>query len=150
MQKPPAKLLFMPLLLDLFGVVMQHTLNTPLLSTVQSFRQHGQNPLSGVYLASNMGSPEKAAMCHKHPALMSQLDGIFYSGALGFAKPNPLFYQAIGQTLGAKPQHLLFFDDSPTNVAAAAQQGWHSFVYESPTQVAMLAKNYLAPNYLTE
>lgn len=129
----------MPLLLDLFGVVWQHTLNTPLLNAVQSLRL----PNGGVYLASNMGRIEKAAMCLKNPALLTQLDGIFYSGALGVAKPDARFYTQITAQLAVSPQQIVFFDDSPANVVAAMQQGWHSFIYESPQQVANMAQLYL-------
>jgi glucose-1-phosphatase len=55
---------------------------------------------------------------------------VICSFRLNVTKPNPAAFTLAAQRLGAPPDSLLFVDDSPSNIAAAAQQGWlvHHFV----------------------
>lgn len=47
----------------------------------------------------------------------------FYSGRMGLAKPDPRIYRGVAEELGARPADLVFIDDRPVNVAAAAGVG---------------------------
>jgi putative hydrolase of the HAD superfamily len=57
-------------------------------------------------------------------------DGIFASGHMGYAKPDPAFWQVVHETLG-KPSkdEVLFWDDVEKNVASAKEFGFHAELY---------------------
>jgi len=48
------------------------------------------------------------------------------SHLLGLAKPDPAIYRAFERATGFAPQHIVFFDDLPENVAAARSCGWNA------------------------
>jgi putative hydrolase of the HAD superfamily len=48
------------------------------------------------------------------------------SHELGVSKPDPRIYAKAEARLGASPTELLFFDDTPENVAAARAAGWRA------------------------
>ena len=41
-------------------------------------------------------------------------------------KPNPKIYEVFEQTTGCQGNEILYLDDRPENVAAAATRGWHA------------------------
>ena len=49
------------------------------------------------------------------------------SHQVGFYKPDPRIYQAALDRLGVPPDAVMFFDDAPANVAAAAALGMRAF-----------------------
>ena len=50
-------------------------------------------------------------------------DRLFLSYQTGFTKPDREAYELVVKTYGCQPDEVLFFEDSPTNVAAAADFG---------------------------
>jgi HAD superfamily hydrolase (TIGR01509 family) len=46
----------------------------------------------------------------------------FISSDIGLRKPDPRIYQWLIATLGAKAEHIIFVDDRPANVEAAARE----------------------------
>ncbi|MEO1235719.1 MAG: HAD-IA family hydrolase [Planctomycetota bacterium] len=54
------------------------------------------------------------------------LDFPLGSQLVGHAKPHPAIYQHLGTLSQTPPQHILFFDDLPENIAAAKACGWHA------------------------
>lgn len=48
------------------------------------------------------------------------------SHELGVSKPDPRIYSEAQARLGASPAELVFFDDTPENVAAARAAGWRA------------------------
>lgn len=57
-------------------------------------------------------------------------DESFYSWELGTKKPEPTYFEAALERIGAEPAHVLFVDDMEVNVEAARQLGlaaeqWH-------------------------
>jgi putative hydrolase of the HAD superfamily len=65
----------------------------------------------------------------------SCFDGIFASAFLGVKKPDQAFYERDAEELGCDGPELLFWDDSPVNVAAARACQWHAEHYTSLADV---------------
>ncbi len=57
------------------------------------------------------------------PAVM-RLGHLLASHHLGLHKPDPTIYRRLEQQLGYGPEQILFFDDTPDNVAGARAVGW--------------------------
>ena len=57
------------------------------------------------------------------------IDLLFASARLGAAKPEARAYLRAAEGLGLSPQSILFVDDTPANVNAAAGLGFRSFLY---------------------
>lgn len=53
-------------------------------------------------------------------------DGIYYSAAVGFRKPDPLFFRYVARSLSLPPKELLLLDDQAENVTAARGAGWQA------------------------
>ena len=56
-------------------------------------------------------------------ALDACFDQSFLSYQTGFTKPDREAYEQVVTTYGCRPDEVLFFDDNPTNVAAATDYG---------------------------
>lgn len=83
----------------------------------------------GVHLATNQ---ERHRAAHMRGALGydALFDRLLISCELGVAKPEPGFFAAALEVLGATPAEVLLVDDSPANVRAARAHGlaaeqWH-------------------------
>lgn len=50
----------------------------------------------------------------------------FASHLIGARKPDAAIYEHVERAAGAAPESILFFDDLPANVAAAAERGWQA------------------------
>jgi FMN phosphatase YigB (HAD superfamily) len=122
----------MILIFDIFGVVWRdNVLNLPLLRVAAEHRAGGGQ----VYFASNMNADDKEKF---GPHLNEYGEAILCSGELGVAKPSPEFYHQVVKRIGAKPDQILFFDDSHTNVAAAKACGWQAFLYQDVADTRQL------------
>ncbi|MCC6952174.1 MAG: HAD-IA family hydrolase [Phycisphaerales bacterium] len=51
---------------------------------------------------------------------------LFASHLMGLAKPDPMIYEAFEREAGVAPGEILFFDDLPENIEAAAGRGWNA------------------------
>lgn len=128
----------MPLILDIFGVVMmQSGLNTQLLELCAAWRRDGER----IFGASNMTALHNQEF-GRQPGISDAFDAIYCSGVLGVAKPDPVFYTAVAQKIGAMPQDLLFFDDSGVNVEAAAACGWQAHVFTDARDLQATADGF--------
>ncbi len=65
-------------------------------------------------------------------SVLTEFDREFISGELGLVKPDPAIYAHVENQSGVAPERLLFTDDSPENVAAAAARGWKAHLFEGP------------------
>jgi putative hydrolase of the HAD superfamily len=63
----------------------------------------------------------------------------FFSCRLRAVKPEPAAYEAVLKALGSRPNDIVFFDDRPANVAAAAELGIDSRLFEDPDQLDAVA-----------
>lgn len=57
---------------------------------------------------------------------------VVVSGREGVRKPDPAVYALTERRIGAAPEAILFIDDSPANIAAAAARGYDAVLYEGP------------------
>jgi 2-haloacid dehalogenase len=63
---------------------------------------------------------------------LSEFDRLYVSGRMGVIKPDPRIYAMVEADCGIAPDRLLFTDDRPENVAAAALRGWQVHLFEGP------------------
>ncbi len=72
---------------------------------------------------------------HKLPEIAPALEGIFkaiyQAEDFGYKKNQPEAYLALSYRLGIPAASILFIDDTPANVAAAASAGFVTYRYES-------------------
>ena len=76
----------------------------------------------GVHLATNQ-QPRRAAYMRREMGYDDLFDESFYSCDLGEMKPEPGFFLAALDRLGARAFEVVFVDDHPGNVAAAREVG---------------------------
>ncbi len=63
---------------------------------------------------------------------LDDFDRRYVSGVLKVMKPDPEIYRIVEEDCGIAPGALLFADDRPDNVAAAAARGWQTHLFEGP------------------
>lgn len=56
--------------------------------------------------------------------IFAPMEKVFASNELGMRKPEPAIYARVTEELRLEPQAILFCDDNPENLAAAARYGW--------------------------
>lgn len=64
--------------------------------------------------------------------VLREFDGRWISGHMGVIKPDPAIYARLERESGVAARNLLFTDDRPENIAAAAARGWHTHLFEGP------------------
>ena len=84
-----------------------------------------------VFILSNIGDATFDVATDHFPFL-SEADRAFVSGKLKLSKPDPAIYAAVEAESGIAPEHLLFADDKPENIAAAEARGWKAHRFEGP------------------
>lgn len=62
---------------------------------------------------------------------LNEFDRAYVSGKLGLIKPDPALYAHVEGDCGIAPDRLLFVDDRPENIVAAARRGWRVHQFES-------------------
>jgi 2-haloacid dehalogenase len=60
---------------------------------------------------------------------LGEFDQSYISGHLGCIKPDAEIYQHLERGSGIAPERLLFADDRPENIDAAAQRGWQTHLF---------------------
>jgi epoxide hydrolase-like predicted phosphatase len=71
----------------------------------------------------------------KYRESLRHFDKVFCSHELKARKPEKQAYQIVLDYLGTEPGRTIFLDDSPANVAGAAQLGTKTILVESPQQM---------------
>ncbi len=67
---------------------------------------------------------------------------------IGAMKPSAAIYDKAAEIAGVSPREILFFDDRPENITAAAAHGWDAVLFTTPAAAAMdLAKRGVVTNY---
>lgn len=99
-----------------------------------------------VFALSNIGVETLAQARAQYPFL-DEFDRAYVSGALRLVKPDPAIYAAVEADCGLAPTALLFADDRPENIAAAAARGWGVHLFEGPQGWAdrLVAEGLLSP-----
>jgi 2-haloacid dehalogenase len=98
-----------------------------------------------VFALTNFGR-ETFAHARTHYPFFDEFDRAFVSGHLRLAKPDPAIYEAVEREGGIAPENLLFTDDRPENIEAAAARGWRTHLFEGPEG---LAERLVAEGLLT-
>jgi 2-haloacid dehalogenase len=82
-------------------------------------------------------SSETFALVRGDPAyaFLDRFRAIFISGELRLVKPDPAIYRHALEAIGAPPEGCLFTDDSPRNVAAAAEAGLVAHRFTAPDRL---------------
>ncbi|GAB1361924.1 HAD-IA family hydrolase [Rhodobacter sp.] len=81
-----------------------------------------------VFALTNFGAETFEIALGTFPFL-HDFDHAFVSGRLGLLKPDPAIYAEVERGTGLPPEALLFTDDKPENVAAAAARGWQTHLF---------------------
>lgn len=88
-----------------------------------------------VYALSNFGA-ETFEIAAAHYPFFAEFDRRFVSAHLRLIKPDPAIYALVETETGHPPERLLFTDDKPENIAAAAARGWLTHLFEGPDGLA--------------
>jgi putative hydrolase of the HAD superfamily len=94
-------------------------IDNDVLEALRFYRAAGKK----VFLATNQ-EHLRATYLMETLGLATDVDGIFYSAALGDRKPGAAFFRLAASGAGAKPAEIAFVDDSAVNVEAAKKAGW--------------------------
>jgi putative hydrolase of the HAD superfamily len=93
-------------------------------------------------LLSNLPAALRDALENDAPWL-PQFDVRTYSCTLRSTKPEREIYKHCVRGLGMKPSEIVFLDDRPENIKAAAELGIHAILFQTPERAAMdLAERY--------
>jgi putative hydrolase of the HAD superfamily len=99
--------------------------NEKVLNKAQEWRRAGVK----CYLATNQ-EQRRLNYLRKELGLEKQLDGIFSSCEIGFAKPQKEFFQFILDEIKQLPTEVVLIDDSPQFVEGAKEMGMEAVLYE--------------------
>jgi 2-haloacid dehalogenase len=105
----------------------------PLPAGVKLLRQVSESGLP-CYALTNMEAETYPKRAARYDFLRS-LAGTVVSGYEGIAKPDREIYERLLRRFGLDAAATLFIDDSPVNVAAAADAGMQAMVYSGPEAV---------------
>lgn len=84
-----------------------------------------------VFALSNFGRTS-FDLARAHYPFLDTFDRRYISGRLGITKPDPKIYEMVEADCGHAPEHLLFTDDRPDNIAAARSRGWQVHLFDGP------------------
>ncbi|MEX5730098.1 2-haloacid dehalogenase [Rhodovulum iodosum] len=84
-----------------------------------------------VFALTNFGVGSFEVARAAYPFL-DDFDRRYISGCLKVMKPEPEIYRIVEEDCGLAPECLLFTDDKPENVAAAAARGWATHLFDGP------------------
>lgn len=109
-------------------------LNTALVAAIDHLRLSGLR----IGLLSNFSTDLRSLLQQK--GLLQRFDGIAISAEIGVMKPAVAAYQAILQMLDVPARAVVFIDDLPVNVAAAATLGISGLVFrDTPSCLQQLS-----------
>ena len=102
-----------------------------------------------VYALTNFGY-NTLEVAKEHYPILREFDAEIVSGRLNVCKPDPAIYEAVERTACVPPEHLIFTDDNPANVAAAEARGWKAHLFEGPQGwfERLVAEGVLSPSDL--
>ena len=67
-----------------------------------------------------------------HYPFLREFDRDFISGHMKVTKPSNRIYEMLEEGSGLKGEALIFADDRADNIAAAAERGWRTHLFEGP------------------
>ncbi|WP_425039819.1 HAD family hydrolase [Primorskyibacter sp. S187A] len=99
-----------------------------------------------VFALSNFGD-ETFDIAQKMYPFFADFDRRYVSGRLKVMKPDPAIYEIVEKDSGVAPARLLFTDDKPENIDAAAARGWQVHLFKGPDG---FAERLISEGLLTE
>lgn len=99
-----------------------------------------------VFALSNFGR-ETFDIAKVEYGFLTEFDRPYISGHMGVTKPDPRIYEMVEADCGHAPTGLLFVDDRPENIEAAAQRGWQTHHF---THARTWADHLIALNLINE
>lgn len=95
---------------------------------------------------TNFGTDTYARAAETYDFL-NEFDADFISGHMKVIKPDPLIFEGLETKLGLSGEALIFTDDSPANIAAAAARGWRTHLFTDAQGWAdrLVAEGLLTP-----
>ncbi|WP_017242046.1 HAD family hydrolase [Streptomyces sp. SS] len=121
------------------------TPNDELIDYVRGLRGHCR---LGILSNSFVGARERETTLYHFDELVEE---IVYSHEIGIEKPDPRAFETICATLDVQPEHCLFIDDVPVNIAAAQSTGMHAHLFEdNPRTITRIAAHLAAGPSLLE
>ncbi|WP_099827820.1 HAD family hydrolase [Oceaniglobus indicus] len=88
-----------------------------------------------VFALTNFGVDSFAYAATQYP-FFNEFDRAYVSGRMELIKPDPAIYAALEADCGVAPDALLFTDDRPENIEAAAARGWRTHLFDGPAGFA--------------
>jgi putative hydrolase of the HAD superfamily len=108
-----------------YWLIREHVLNEPLIDAIQKLRRQGTR----CYVATNQ-EQYRTRYILEGMGFAETFDGMFSSCAIGYTKDDIAFFEHVLHILNdVQPREILFWDDSPGNVAVAREAGLHAEVY---------------------
>ncbi len=89
-----------------------------------------------IYLFTNTNSAHQARWSQIAAGSLDLFAAAFVSSELGLRKPESEAYAAVCERMGVAPEEVIFFDDSPVNIAGAREFGIQAVHTLSSTTVA--------------
>jgi len=74
--------------------------------------------------------------------ILDRFRGVTVSAHTGYAKPDPDIYRHHAEAFGLSPPHVLFFDDTLKNIAAAREAGWNAEQFTGAEQMRADLRRY--------
>ncbi|MDE3078813.1 MAG: HAD family phosphatase [Paracoccaceae bacterium] len=71
-------------------------------------------------------------LARRHYPFLEEFDRKYLSGHMQVTKPDARIYEMVEADCGIAPGALLFTDDRPENIAAAAARGWQTHLFDGP------------------
>jgi 2-haloacid dehalogenase len=99
-----------------------------------------------VFALTNFGD-ETFEIARRTYPFLNDFDRAFVSARMRLVKPDAAIYAAVETETGLAPEGLLFTDDRPENIGAAAERGWRTHLF---TGWQGWARRLVAEGLLTE
>ena len=102
-------------------------LNELLVGHIKRLRQAGYC----IGLLSNAADNLRRLLTEVYP-LLDYVDGVVISAEVGLMKPEPKIYYLAAESVGVKPEEVLFVDDFSENIAGAKKVGMKTLHFTDP------------------
>lgn len=89
-----------------------------------------------LHLFSNTGEAHRRHWAPRYRDLLEPFQSVFLSCEIGLRKPDPEAFALVARRIGARPERIVFFDDTAQNVAGARDAGLRAFHVRSPSEIA--------------
>jgi glucose-1-phosphatase len=111
-----------------------------------SLHRHVRSSSARTFVLSNTNEFAVANVRSKFP-FFTGFDGYVFSHEAGAMKPHPSIYEALERLAGSSGSDVLFIDDRPENIEAAANRGWRTILHHSPDETRRVVESALAGEF---